>query len=249
LVNSGRGHGLQRKPSVELLGTSPSALLRKYEQRLVITSLCTSEEQPLQLAYELAREKLSGMDIKQQCSRSGAEYVRHDMVTIEYFDQSYAMAVPGMEISFRDSLRRCGKVDLTDRILMLHYLITAKGTPATGKLIGLKQLPGGMCEHASFSREVLTPLLARFGREPEQLVEAAAKLGGVKASYGSVAVSIEAFPKVSVVIVLWRGDDEFPPNAGILFDSTVSDYLSTEDISVLCQRLVEKLTRSGQEER
>jgi hypothetical protein len=210
--------------------------------------LCTSEEQPLQLAYSLAREKLSGMDIKQQCLRSGAQYVHPDKVTIEYLNQSYVMAIPGMEISLKDSLHRRENIGLTDRILMLHYLITAKGTPPTGKLIGFRQLPGACFEHASFSREVLTPLLDRFGKEPERLVEAAAKLGGSKAGYGDVAVSIKASPRVSVIIALWRGDDEFAPNASILFDSTVTDYLSTEDMAVLCERVVEKLTHSGQNE-
>jgi hypothetical protein len=188
------------------------------------------------------------MDMKWQCLRSGAQYVPPDRVTIEYLNRSYVMAIPGMEISLRDSPRRCEDIELTDRILMLHYLITAKGTPATGKLIGLRQAPGGMCEHASFSREVLTPLLNHFGKEPERLVEAAAKLGGTRVSYGDVAVSIKAFPRVSVVIVLWRGDDEFAPNASILFDSTVTDYLSTEDMSVLCERIAGKLTHSRHNE-
>jgi hypothetical protein len=211
--------------------------------------LCTSEEQPLQLAYRLAREKLSGMDIKQQCLRSGAQYVHPDRVTIEYLNQSYVMAVPDMEISLKDSLHRRENIDLTDRILMLHYLITATGTPPTGKLIGFRQLPGGCVEHVSFSREVLTPLLDRFGREPERLVEAAGKLGGSKANYGNLAVSIKAFPRVSIIIALWRGDDEFAPNGSVLFDSTVTDYLSTEDMAVLCERIVEKLARSGEKER
>lgn len=185
------------------------------------------------------------MDIKQQCSKSGAQYVHPGRVIIQHLNQSYVLAIPGMEISLGNSPGRCEPVDLTDRILMLHYLITAKGTPATGKLVSLRQVPGGSCEHASFAREVLTPLLDRFGREPERLVEAAAELGGSRSDYGSVAVNIRAFPRVSVIIVLWRGDDEFPPNATLLFDSTVTDYLSTEDIAVLCERIAQKLTHSG----
>jgi len=222
--------------------------------------LCDSKEQTLQLAYSLAREKLSGMDIKQQCFRSGAHYVHPDKVIIEYLSQPYVMAIPSMEISLGDSphhcrgqnpvavpdeQKSCENINLKDKILMLHYLISAKGTPATGKLIGFRQVPGGLFEHASFSREVLTPLLDHFGKEPEQLVEAATNLGGSKVSYGDVAVSIKTFPKVSVVIILWRGDDEFAPNASMLFDSTVADYLSTEDMSVLCERIVEKLAHSG----
>jgi hypothetical protein len=225
--------------------------------------VCDSHPKNLQLAHKLAREKLSGMDIEQQCLRSGAHYVHPDKVTIEYLNQSYVIAVPSMEISLRDSLNHCGgqnpvstlegqegreDIDLRDTILMLHYLIAAKGTPATGKLIGLRQVPGGIFEHASFSREVLTPLLDHFGKEPERLVEAAAHLGGSKVAYGDIAVGIKALPNVSVVIVLWRGDDEFAPNASMLFDSTITDYLSTEDISVLCERIVEELAHSGQSE-
>jgi hypothetical protein len=115
-------------------------------------------------------------------------------------------------------------------------------------LIGFKQVPGGLFEYAGLARELLTPLLDHFGREPERLVEAADNLGGSKVGYGDIAVSIKAFPKVSLVIVLWRGDDEFAPNATILFDSTVTDYLSTEDMAVLCERIVEKLTHSGRKD-
>jgi len=225
--------------------------------------VCDSKEQTLQLAYRLAGEKLSGMDIKQQCFRSGANYFHPDKVTIEYLNQSYVVDIPSMDVSLKDSPNHCEgqnpvsalegqegceDIHLKDRILILHYLIAAKGTPNTGKLIGFRQVPGGLFEHASFSREVLAPLLDHYSKEPERLVEAAASLGGSKVAYGDVAVSIMAFPKVSVVIVLWRGDDEFAPNASMLFDSTVADYLSTEDISVLCERIVERLAQSGQGE-
>jgi hypothetical protein len=201
------------------------------------------------------------MDIKQQCFRSGAQYVQPGKVTLEYLNQSYIIAIPSVEISLRYSPNHyegqnpvsaleeqegCEDIHLKDRILILHYLITAKGTAATGKLVGFRQVPGGLFEHTSFSREVLTPLLDHFGKEPERLVEAAANLEGSKVGYGDVAVSIKAFPNVSVVIVLWRGDDEFAPNASMLFDSTITDYLSTEDMSVLCERIVERLAQSGQ---
>lgn len=59
---------------------------------------------------------------------------------------------------------------------------------------------------------------------------------------------MKAFPKVSVVMVLWRGDDKFAPNAGMLFDNTIAVYLSTEAIFVLCERIIEKLAHSGQRE-
>ncbi|HUT97259.1 MAG TPA: DUF3786 domain-containing protein, partial [Dehalococcoidales bacterium] len=60
---------------------------------------------------------------------------------------------------------------------------------------------------------------------------------------GDVAVTINAFKRVPITFVLWRGDEEFPPDGSILFDATVSDYLSIEDTNVLCERIAWKLVR------
>ena len=58
-----------------------------------------------------------------------------------------------------------------------------------------------------------------------------------------MAVTIDAFKQVPITFVLWQGDDEFPPEGGILFDANVSDYLSIEDINVLCEAVAWKLVR------
>jgi hypothetical protein len=68
-------------------------------------------------------------------------------------------------------------------------------------------------------------------------------LGGLKAEYGDIAVTIRAFPDVPLTIVLWRGDSEFPPEGNILFDSTIGDYLPTEDVTILCEVIAWKLVR------
>jgi len=56
-----------------------------------------------------------------------------------------------------------------------------------------------------------------------------------------VAVTINAFSRVPITIVMWHGDDEFAPQGSIIFDSTISDYLSTEDITVLCETIIWRL--------
>ncbi|OIP28268.1 MAG: hypothetical protein COT13_02120 [Chloroflexi bacterium CG08_land_8_20_14_0_20_45_12] len=221
--------------------------------------MCSSQEQAYELPYKLACEKLASMNITQQCLNSGAQYVDPDKVIVEYLNQSYVITIPSMEISLRDRLRHCEgqspeaishgqggeeEIPLKDKILILHYLISAKGTPTSNKLISFRQLPGGASYFTAFSQRTVTPLLRRFGKEPELLIGAAEKLGGCKANYGDVAVSIKAFPKVPITTVLWRGDSEFAPRGNIMFDSTISDYLSTEDISVLCEGIVGKLINS-----
>jgi hypothetical protein len=56
-------------------------------------------------------------------------------------------------------------------------------------------------------------------------------------------VTINAFDRVPLTLVLWRGDEEVAPNGNILFDANISDYLSTEDVTVLSETIVWKLVK------
>ncbi len=196
------------------------------------------------LAYELAGEQLAKVDdVEQQCLKSGARYLVIDsqkVIIIEYLNQWYQIVLPDIEISLMDSEE---EVPIRDKILILHYLISAKGIPITNKLVAFKELPGGANYSRTFSKRAIEPLIDHFGKQPHLLIDAAGKLGGHKVDYGDVAVIINAFSRVPITLVLWRGDEEFDPGGDILFDATIPDYLSTYDITVLCEIITWKLVR------
>jgi hypothetical protein len=50
---------------------------------------------------------------------------------------------------------------------------------------------------------------------------------------------------VSLGLVLWKGDEEFPPEGNILFDSSITGYLPVEDIVILAETVVWKLIKAG----
>jgi len=197
-----------------------------------------------ELAYKLACEQLAKFDnIGQQCLKSGARYQVIDsqkIIILEYLNQSYQIAFPDINISLIDSEE---EVPLRDKILIVHYLTQAKGTPITNKIIAFRELPEGANYFPTFSKRAIKPLLDHFGREPERLIGATEKLGGHKVNYGDVAVTINAFSYVPITLVLWQGNKEFTPEGNILFDSTISDYLSTYDITVLCETISWKLVK------
>lgn len=205
-----------------------------------------NHEYGYELAYKLAREQLAKIDdIKQQCLKSGAQYQVIDspkMIVVEYLNRPYQVALPDIEISVKGSKET---VPLRDKILILHYLTQAKGTPLSNKIITYKELPEGANYFPTFVKRAIKPLIDHFGKEPHRLVDVAGVLGGHKADYGDAAVTINAFSKVPITLILWRGDAEFPPEANILFDSTISDYLTTEDINVLCETIAWRLVKSN----
>jgi len=197
-----------------------------------------------QFAYKLACDQLAAIDnIEQQCLKSGAQYQIEDskiVITTKYLNQSYIVSLPDVEISPMNSEEA---IPLRDKILILHYLAQAKGTPLANKVISYKELPEGSNYFPTFSKRAIKPVLDHFGTEPERLIDVAAELGGYQADYGDVAVTINAFPHVPITFVLWQGDEEFPPGGNVLFDSTIPDYLSTEDINILCEAIAWRLVR------
>jgi len=201
-------------------------------------------EYAYELAYKLACERLAEIDdIEQQCRKSGAQYQvvgSKKTIIIQYLNQSYLITLPGIEISLVDSAEQ---VPIRDRLLILHYFTSAKGTPAANRLITFRELPEGNVYSPTFSKRTIKPIVDQFGQEPHLLIDAGEKLGGHKADYGDMAVTINAFSRVPITIILWRGDDELAPQGNVVFDAAISDYLPTEDITVLCETLTWRLVR------
>jgi hypothetical protein len=195
-----------------------------------------------ELAYKIARERLAAVtDIAGQCRRCGAQYLPAlKTVTIAHLARIYHINPADGAVSLADSTEA---VPVRDKILILHYFTQAKGTPPTGKLITYKELQEGINYYPTFFKRAIEPIVNNFSDNPPKLLDIAGTLGGRKSDYGDTAVTIDAFPRVPLTIVLWRGDSEFGPDGNILFDSTIPDYLPTEDITILCEIIAWKLVR------
>ncbi|MDO8717158.1 MAG: DUF3786 domain-containing protein [Dehalococcoidales bacterium] len=190
------------------------------------------------LPYRLARQQLAGIpDMEELCRRGGAQYSEKS-VTLQYLNRSYLITLPDAEISLIDSHEA---VPIRDKILILHYLLTARGTASANKSIAFHELPEGSVYYPTFAKRTIQPLVDNFGSDSQFLLPISRKLGGQKADYGDAAVAINAFPHVPITIVLWRGDSEFPARGNVLFDATISHYLPTEDVTVLCETIVWRL--------
>jgi hypothetical protein len=198
-------------------------------------------ERGFELSYKFACEQLAKIgDIEAQCRKSGARYLDPHEIVIMYLNQLYHITLPDGRILLEN-----GGIEapVRDKILILHYFTGAKGTSATGKLIAYKQLSGGVSYFPTFSHRAIVPLVKNFGKSPELLIKTAAKLGGREADYGDASVTVDAFEHVPITLVLWRGDEELAPNGNILFDANISDYLATEDVTVLCETIIWKLVK------
>jgi hypothetical protein len=118
-------------------------------------------------------------------------------------------------------------------LIVLHYLIKAMGMEPTGHLVSFRELQGGNVYWLAYEGRSIKRIQDFFGERPEALHEGVRGMECKKAAIGDVGYVINVLPRVPVTVAVWRGDDELPASANVLFDETVKYYLHTEDAAVL----------------
>jgi hypothetical protein len=130
-----------------------------------------------------------------------------------------------------------------EAVLILHYLIglLRHGYYPRGEWISFKETRDGKLFWPAFQESAIKPLVQSFQSDPEGLVRnLAERLGGRRVEGGDVAVEVAAFPGVFVRLIFWKGDEELPPEASLLFDRGLTEIYSTEDVAVLLLAVVQK---------
>ncbi|TRZ48906.1 DUF3786 domain-containing protein [bacterium] len=120
-------------------------------------------------------------------------------------------------------------------ILILHYFINRlRGLPQlSSEWISFKELEAGEIYYPAFRKRAIEPLVRKYGKNPEGIWQVLERLAAQKVKAGDVGIDLEIFPGVPALIILWRGDDEFEPEANMLFDKSIAKIFCTEDIAVL----------------
>ncbi|MGO8761990.1 MAG: DUF3786 domain-containing protein [Desulfobaccales bacterium] len=192
-------------------------------------------------AIALAVAELQQIDPKRLENRTGAQHFvesAREGLILPYFGQPRRITWPEVAVTPENA---AGEISLPEQILILHYLFHASGMPLSGQTIDFRQVPEGGFYWSAFVSRAQKPLLETFGSDLPLYVKVAAALGGEPQPLGDAAAQFMAFPRVPVTHVLWGGDEEFTPEATILFDATIPGYLPTEDIAALSGASVYRL--------
>ena len=191
-------------------------------------------------AVEIGKSELLGNDPEQIAARCGAVCVQGDhgnaVLKIDFLNKAIDISWPDLVFSHRGD---DSEVPIQQQVLLLHYLNLAEDVKISGEWIAYQEVPDGKFYLDAFLRRAKIPMVQGFGNHPELLVKLAKEVyGATPLDQGDLAVAIQALPRVPVALILWKGDDEFPPEGTILFDRTVSQVLSAEDIAWLAGMII-----------
>jgi len=198
------------------------------------------------LAYDLARERVAALDPKQCLQHPGFQLVEGKEIAFPFLGVRRIVSLPDGRV-FNDS-----GAEETPRLaaLLLHYLLASTKLPSvlTGREIEFRSLPGGMSYIGPYSGRTIARLIREFDDEIGLLRSAALSLRAeLCEGEGDLAFSVEVLPQVPVKIIFWQKDEEFPARATILYDASIAEALTTEDVVVLTEALVGELIRRGRE--
>jgi hypothetical protein len=187
-------------------------------------------------AAEMARSELAGKDPVLLADRCGAQLAPEDGARLRFDFLGKAVEAAWPEVVFSRPGSDEG-IPIQQQVLLLHYLQGAwrsEGPPLTGEWMAFQDVADGRFYLDAFQRRAKLPLLKAFGAKPERLSElAGSAYGAERIDLGDVAVAVQALPRVRLALVIWAGDDEFPPEGNLLFDRNIVSYFSAEDIAWL----------------
>lgn len=128
-------------------------------------------------------------------------------------------------------------------ILILHYLNRQlKGLPdLTGEWLTFRELSGVEGYAQAFRQRVIERLIRKYGANPAGLLSALERLPGKRVNQADVGIVLEVFSGVPALIEMWKPDEEFGPEANVLFDRSISGIFSTEDVVVLAEFIAAQL--------
>ena len=189
-------------------------------------------------AKALAVKTLADHPFEEIVRRSGIEASAENELRIPFLNRVYRVRYP--DFQFVDEAAPEQEVPVQEQVLILHYLTGGSGI-VTDEVIAYREIEGAAFYFSSFVKRAIDPLKKVFGRSADGLTGPAKILGGTPIKAGDAGFEFHVLPYAPIQLILWEGDEEFEPEANILFRENVSDFFSPEDAAWYAGMLVYRL--------
>ena len=149
--------------------------------------------------------------------------------------RSYEISHPAYSIRALDG----GSLpQLIIQTFMLRYLLESKEIPWLGQWKTFREMPWGEMYIKPFTGRALTRAAFTFGTRLDDFRAACEKMGATRVDHGDAGYQFDLIGNYKMQILVWEGDEEFPPNAQILYSDNFADGFTAEDRVVAADILI-----------
>ena len=146
--------------------------------------------------------------------------------TVTLLGREFSISHPEYAIRALDG----GKLPpLPVQTFLLRYLLESKETAWAGQWKTFREMPWGEMYIKPYTGRVLTRAAFTFGTRVAAFRAAAEKMGAESVKHGDAGYRFDLIGGYQMQIMIWAGDEEFPPNAQVLYSDNFAEGFAAED--------------------
>ena len=145
---------------------------------------------------------------------------------VNLLGRDFAIAHPAYAIRALDG----GDVPpLPTQTFLLRYLLESKAAPWGGQWKTFREMPWGEMYIKPYTGRVLTRAAFTFGTRVAAFKAAAEKMGAEVVKHGDAGYRFDLIGNYQMQILVWAGDEDFPPSAQVLYSDNFAEGFAAED--------------------
>ena len=118
---------------------------------------------------------------------------------------------------------------LPTQTFLLRYLLESKDVAWGGTWKTFREMPWGEMYIKPYTGRVLTRAAFTFGTRVDAFKAAAEKMGAAPLPHGDAGYQFDLIGGYQMQIMVWEGDEEFPPNAQVIYSDNFETGFAAED--------------------
>ena len=179
-----------------------------------------------EVPFAYYEEKFRALDPKEAVARLSDVQWDGTAFTVKLLGREFAITHPDYSITPKDG----GAVPpLPTQTFLLRYLLECKDAQWKGQWKTFREMPWGEMYIKPYTGRVLTRAAFTFGTRLDAFRAAAEKMGAMPVPHGDAGYLFELVGGYRMQILAWAGDEEFPPNAQVLYSDNFEDGFAAED--------------------
>ena len=202
-----------------------------------------------QRPYEYYLKTYQEIDPKEISERTGFFYDEEKKVfTVVFMGSTYEISFPDYKISHKEDEKGVYPLEeaMNAKIFMVRYLSEKAKTLSSGKFLTYREVPWGEVYFRQFQGRCLMRLAFSYGNKLEAFKKVMTEMGAKPLEQGDCAFELEFMEGFFIRLILWEGDDEFPPSSQILFSDNFAVTFAAEDLAVagdICINMMKAVER------
>ena len=118
---------------------------------------------------------------------------------------------------------------LPTQTFLLRYLLECKDVAWMGQWKTFREMPWGEMYIKPYTGRVLTRAAFTFGTRVAAFKAACEKMGALPLKHGDAGYQFDFIGGYAIQIIVWEGDEEFPPNAQVIYSDNFAEGFAAED--------------------